>query len=91
MKSHLSQQLILILKEQKKKRLRIRPYLNRRETVDNLSLAVISLDNKLFKNLARISKGDFDFLLNKIGPKIKRNDTNMRTAIPVSSPSRDLR
>ncbi|XP_047519014.1 uncharacterized protein LOC125058919 isoform X1 [Pieris napi] len=32
-----------------------------------------------------MSKGDFVFLLNKIGPKIKRNDTNMRTAISVTT------
>lgn len=75
----------IVLKEkQKKKKIWIRPYLNRRETLDNLSLE-ISLDSKLFNNFNRMSKSDFDFLLNKIGPKIKRKDTNMRTAIPITT------
>lgn len=64
-----------VLKEklQKNKRLWIRPYLNRRVTLDNISLE-ICLDNNLFTNFSRMSKCDFEFLLNKIGAKIKRNE-----------------
>lgn len=36
-----------------------------------------------FKNFCRMTSEDFEFLLNKIGPLIKRSDTNMRKAIPI--------
>lgn len=36
-----------------------------------------------FENFCRMSSVDFEFLLNKIGPTIKKSDTNMRKAIPV--------
>lgn len=36
-----------------------------------------------FENVCRMSSVDFEFLLNKIGPLIKKTDTNMRKAIPV--------
>lgn len=62
----------------------IRPYFNRRDTLDTISQELI-LDKYLFKNLTRMSKSDFEFLVNTIGPKIKRKDTNMRNAIPVTT------
>ncbi|KAJ8937644.1 hypothetical protein NQ318_002158 [Aromia moschata] len=36
-----------------------------------------------FENFCRISATDFEYLLNKIGPVIAKNDTNMRDSIPV--------
>ncbi|KAK9759123.1 hypothetical protein QE152_g267 [Popillia japonica] len=36
-----------------------------------------------FENFSRMSAADFECLLNKNGPKIKKQDTNMRQAIPV--------
>lgn len=36
-----------------------------------------------FANFCRMSAEDFQFLLNKIGPKIIREDTNLREAIPA--------
>lgn len=77
----------IVLREKskkKKRRMWIRPYFNRRETVDNLCQELM-LDKKLFDNFSRMSKSDFEYILNKIGPKIKRNDTNMRNAIPVTT------
>lgn len=35
-----------------------------------------------FQNFCRMSSEDFEFILTKIGPKIKQ-DTNMRKAIPI--------
>ncbi len=36
-----------------------------------------------FVNFCRMSAEDFEFLLNKIGPKIMKKDTNMRESIPA--------
>lgn len=36
-----------------------------------------------FENFCRMSAVDFEFLLNEIGPLIRKRDTNMRKAIPV--------
>lgn len=36
-----------------------------------------------FEIFCRMSSVDFEFLLNKIGPLIKKNDINMRKAIPI--------
>lgn len=36
-----------------------------------------------FENFCRMSAEDFEYLLIKIGPKIQKQDTNMRPAIPV--------
>lgn len=36
-----------------------------------------------FKNFIRMASEDFEFLLCKIGPKIMKNDTSMRNAVPV--------
>ncbi|XP_060845345.1 uncharacterized protein LOC132924921 [Rhopalosiphum padi] len=36
-----------------------------------------------FENFCRMSAIDFEYLLSKIGPVIKKNDTVMREAIPV--------
>ncbi len=41
------------------------------------------LDNEHFKNFTRMSVQDFEFLINLVGPKIKKKDTHLREAIPV--------
>lgn len=48
----------------------------------NLYNKLISDDEVLFRNFTRISKEDFEYLLEKISPAIKRYDTNFREAIP---------
>jgi len=42
----------------------------------------INLSGK-FDNFCRMSSGDFEYLLNKIGPFVSKMDTNMRKCIPV--------
>lgn len=37
-----------------------------------------------FENFCRMSAADFEYLLNKIGPSITKNDTVMRKAIPAN-------
>lgn len=71
-------------KHKSRRRVWIRPYLNRRETITNLDKELI-LDKYLFQNFTRMSKSDFEYLLNTIGPRIKKEDTNMRKAIPINT------
>jgi hypothetical protein len=40
--------------------------------------------NGHFKNFTRMSSSDFEFLINLIGHRIARKDTNFREAIPVT-------
>lgn len=71
--------------EKKKKRaLWMRPFLSKRSTSENLTRELI-LDSYLFKNFTRMSKNDFEYLLNIIGPRIVKSDTNMRNAIPITT------
>ncbi|CAG5020848.1 unnamed protein product [Parnassius apollo] len=76
----------IVLAEKRKKRTRmwIRPYLSRRDTLDSVDKELM-LDKCLFKNFTRMSKSDFEFLVNRIEPNIQRQDTNMRNAIPVTT------
>jgi hypothetical protein len=37
-----------------------------------------------FRNFVRLTKSDFDILLQKIGPIIQRKDTKYREAVPAS-------
>jgi hypothetical protein len=39
----------------------------------------------LFRNFTRMTTSDFELLLQLIGPSIKKQDTNMRQAIPITS------
>lgn len=78
----------IVLAEKRKKRTRmwIRPYLlvSRRDTLDSVDKELM-LDKYLFKFFTRMSKSDFEFLMNRIRPNIQRQDTNMRNAIPVTT------
>ena len=38
----------------------------------------------VFRNFTRMTASDFELLLQLIGPSIKKQDTNMREAIPIS-------
>jgi len=39
----------------------------------------------LFRNFTRVTTSDFELLLQLIGPSIKKQDTDMREAIPIST------
>jgi len=39
----------------------------------------------LFRNFTRMTASDFELLLQLIGPSIKKQDINMREAIPIST------
>ena len=39
----------------------------------------------LFRNFTRMTASDFELLQQLIGPSIKKQDTNMREAIPIST------
>lgn len=43
---------------------------------------LLSDDQSLFKNFSRMSVEDFNYLLHKLSPRIRKNDTNYREAIP---------
>ncbi|KAF9405288.1 hypothetical protein HW555_013918 [Spodoptera exigua] len=71
----------IILKSKKKKeRLWIRPYLNRRETLDNLSME-ISIDEKLFANFTRMSKTTGD-LFKSLMYLFRVSDASISVIIP---------
>lgn len=38
-----------------------------------------------FKNFVRMSSEDFEYLLCKIGPKVMKENTNMRKSVPVNT------
>jgi hypothetical protein len=49
-------------------------------------LEEVRLDSyALFRNFTRMTTSDFELLLQLIGPSIKKQDTNMREAIPIST------
>jgi hypothetical protein len=39
----------------------------------------------LFRNFANMTSSDFELLLHLIGPIIKKQDTNIREAVPIST------
>lgn len=64
--------------EKKKKRaLWMRAFLSKRSTSENLTRELI-LDSYLFKNFTRMSKNDFEYLLNIIGPRIVKSGDEKR-------------
>jgi hypothetical protein len=62
----------------------MRPFLSRRSNSETVTREVL-LDSYLFKNFTRMSKSELEFLLNAIGPRITKRDTNMRSAIPITT------
>lgn len=63
----------------------VRPFLKRREEETERFLEELKVDPLSgFKNFARISCEDFEFLINAIGPLIAKQDTNYRKSVPVS-------
>jgi len=76
-----------IIIEHKKKHYRkqwIASFLERRNRNLNL-LGEVRMDScTLFRNFTRKTASDFELLLQLIRPSIRRQDTNMREAIPIS-------
>ena len=48
--------------------------------------SLLANDQSLFTNFSRMSVEDFNILLEKVGPKIMKSDTNCREAIPPKIP-----
>ncbi len=69
--------------EEKKKKIAKRMWLRKlfRKRTKNSILNI--LDSEHFKNFTRMSMQDFQFLIDLIGPKIRRQDTCFRQAITV--------
>jgi hypothetical protein len=77
-----------IIIEHEKKRYRNRwmaSVLDRRNRNLNLLGEVRMGSCAVFRNFTRMTAGDFEFLLQLIGPSTKKQDTIMREAIPVST------
>ncbi|KAJ8915430.1 hypothetical protein NQ315_003191 [Exocentrus adspersus] len=67
-----------------KKRVWVREWIRKRNRcgfVHNLLQELRLGDAKVYKNFLRMSTNDFDYLLEKVTPLIKRQDTHMRQAI----------
>lgn len=58
-------------------------YVNSEEVQNVFFNKLLADDEALFKNFTRMSKEDFDFLLEKVSPIIRKCDTNFRDAIPT--------
>jgi len=71
----------LIARRRQTRRIWIRALFHNRLLEDTNIMSI--LDASHFKNFTRMSPQDFEFLLQKIGPKIAKADTNFRRAIPV--------
>lgn len=56
-------------------------YVDGQEIQYNLYNKLVADDDALFRNFTRMSKEDFQYLLEKISPMIKKYDTNFREAI----------
>lgn len=73
-------------KQLKKRRYWIKHLYQDRSQLDGIKLMdLLSLDESTghFKKFLRMSANDFEFLINKIGPKIAKMDTKLRKAITV--------
>ena len=57
---------------------------DRRNKILNIFGEVRTDSCALFRNFTRTTANDFDLLLQLIGPRTKKQDTNMRHAIPTS-------
>lgn len=79
--------LVLLVNQRKKKRNRsiwAKKWLQRRENIGierTLFRELRMEDETCYRNFVRMKPEDFDFLLEKITPLIKKQDTNWRQAI----------
>lgn len=73
-------------KKRKRRRLWMTKILRSREIYSgsNLLNDLLLEDTGQFKNFCRISSADFEFLINAIGPKVAKKNTNYRSCIPVN-------
>lgn len=62
----------------------MRRFLSNRNVSENLSRELM-LDTYLFQNFTRMSKQDFEFLVQTIGHRIARTNTNMRENVPITT------
>lgn len=72
-------------KKKRNRRMWVRPYLARRQVLSSTLWNELRLDDFLFQNFTRMSRSDFELLVNKLGPIITKETTNMRDPIPVTT------
>lgn len=76
--------LIISAEDRKRKRPRYwrrNIYVDGQEIQYNFYNKLVADDDILFRNFTRMSKEDFQYLLEKISPMINKSDTNFREAI----------
>lgn len=78
--------LVISLNRKRKRRTRRRwwrreLFIDSQESQSNLYNRLIAEDGGLFRNFTRMCQEDFDYLLEKVSPIIKKCDTNFREAI----------
>lgn len=77
--------LVIAINRKKKRRKhrwwRRELYVDGQETRNNLYNKLLADDEALFLNFTRMSKEDFEYLLEKVSPIIKKDDTNFREVI----------
>lgn len=72
--------LIRKKKKYRNRRIWMRPYLARRDYISPVCRE-LNLDDVLFKNFTRMSRTDFELLVNKVSPLLTKQTTNMRQPI----------
>ncbi|CAH1990031.1 unnamed protein product [Acanthoscelides obtectus] len=79
--------LVIALNRKKKRRKprwwRRQLYVGGQEAQNDSLNKLIADDQALFRNFTRMSQEDFEYLLEKISPIIRKSDTNFREAIPT--------
>lgn len=58
-------------------------YVGGQEARNDFYNKLIADDEALFRNFTRMSREDFEYLLEKISPIVRKSDTNFREAIPA--------
>lgn len=72
------------MKYRSKRRWWVRQLLQRRKTYSGERFIFDLHASDLFNNFTRMSSTDFEFLINLIGPKVAKENTNFRESISVS-------
>lgn len=72
------------MKYRSKRRWWVRQLLQRRKTYSGERFILDLHASDLFNNFTRMSSTDFEFLINLIGPKVAKENTNFRESISVS-------